>query len=101
MLIAPVLLIVTSPVPLCVMPVMVSGAAVFVNCTTPTPVFVALKLAAVLALFKIVPKAELVVTKAAPTILFVVLEVTSETVPAVPVKLTEPVVLRLPLFKVT
>ena len=92
---APVLLTVTFPAALCVIPVRVN-AAVFVNAILPLLVFVALKLETVLAAFKVVPPTELVVKRAplnSPAAL-------SDTVPAVPVNEILPVVVILPAFKV-
>jgi hypothetical protein len=63
MLIAPVLLIETLPVPLSLIPVTVKGAAVFVR-EIPPLASVALKLVTVLPLFKVVPVAEFVVRNA-------------------------------------
>src|SRR3984957_4255556 len=96
-LIAPVLLTETAPVPACEMPVIVNGAAVFVNEITPVPLLAALKLATVLAFPNVVPVAELVVSNAplikpAPASLIA---------PSVPVKETLPAVLTLPAFNVT
>jgi hypothetical protein len=95
-LIAPVLLTDTAPVPFCMMLVIVSGAAVSFNEMTPAPLFVALKLVTVFALPNVVPNAELVVSKPpikkpAPA---------SFTVPAVPVREIAPVVLRPPAFNI-
>ena len=97
----PVLMTVTSPLPLWVRPVMVSGAAVSVNCTVPTPVFVALKLDTVFAALKLKPVTETVVNKAplliTPAPLSLKLPVLlSETLP--PLALIEPVTFRLPVL---
>jgi hypothetical protein len=62
-LIAPVLLIEILPVPVSLIPVTVKGAAVFVR-EIPPPASVALKLVTVLALPKLVPVAEEVVSRA-------------------------------------
>ncbi len=97
MLILPVLLTDTAPVPVCVMPVIANGAAVFTKEIKPVPLFVALKLVTVFALPKVVPVAELVVSrppfnKPAPASLMA---------PAVPVSEMPPVVLIPPAFNVT
>jgi hypothetical protein len=62
-LIAPVLLTLILPVPVCEMPVIVNGAAVLISEMLPIPVFVALKLVTTFALFNVVPVAEVVVSK--------------------------------------
>jgi hypothetical protein len=84
---APVLLIVTLPVPDCVMTPVVN-AEPFVNAIAPAPLLVAAKPVTVLALVNVVPNAELVVSKplcSKPA-------VPSEIAPAVPVKLIAPLV---------
>ncbi len=96
-LILPVLLTDTAPVPVCEMPVIANGAAVFTKEITPAPLFEPLKLVTVFALPKVVPVAELVVSKPpfnkpAPASLMV---------PAVPVSEMPPLVLTLPAFSVT
>lgn len=60
---APTLLTVMRPPPPCVIPVMIKGEDVLNRLMTPPIVLVALKEPTVLALFKRVPKAELVVSK--------------------------------------
>ena len=97
MLMAPVLLIETSPAPVCKTPVTVNGAAVFTREMTPAPLLLALKLVTVLALVNVVPVAETVVSSAplikpAPA---------SSIAPSVAVRETLPLVLRLPAFNVT
>ena len=93
----PVLLTDTAPVPVCEIPVIVNGAAVFTKEITPAPLFEPLKLVTVFALPKVVPVAELVVSrppfnKPAPASLMA---------PAVPVSEIPPVVFILPAFNVT
>ena len=93
---APVFVTATSPVPVSLIPVTVKGAAVFVN-EIPPVAFVALKLVTVLALDKVVPVAETVVSNAplikpAPA---------SSIAPSVAVRETLPLVLMLPAFSVT
>jgi hypothetical protein len=95
MLIAPVLLIETLPVPASLIPVTVKGAAVFVS-EIPPFASVALKLVTVLAFPKVVPVAEFVVSHA-PLIVFVPISVIA---PAEAVRETLPLVLRLPPFRV-
>jgi hypothetical protein len=95
MLIAPVLLIKTLPVPASLIPVTVKGAAVFVS-EIPPFASVAVKLVTVLALPKVVPVAEFVVSHA-PLIVFAPSSVIA---PAEAVKETLPLVLRLPPFRV-
>ena len=94
MLIAPVLLIETLPVPVSLIPCTVKGAA-FVR-EIPPPASVALKLVTVFALPKVVPNAETVVS-AAPLIKLVLISLIA---PAVAVRATSPLVLRLPPFRV-
>jgi hypothetical protein len=96
MLIAPVLLIETLPVPASLIPVTVKGAAVFVS-EIPPLASVALKFVTVLALPKVVPIAEFVVSNA-PLILFVLISLIA---PAEAVRETLPLVLILPPFNVT
>src|SRR5439155_1318870 len=59
---APVLVTATLPPPVSLIPVIVSGLAVFVRLTSPLVVFVALKRATVLAPFSVCPVTELVVS---------------------------------------
>jgi len=94
--IAPVLPITTLPPPVSLIPVIVNGAAVFVNAMLPLVIFVPLKFVTVFALFNVVPPTELVVNnppliKPAPA---------SDTVP-VPVNETLPLVEMFPAFNVT
>ena len=96
MLTAPVLFTEISPVPLCEIPVIVSGAA-FVREMTPAPLFAALKLVTVFALPNVVPVAELVVSKAP----LIRPASASSIAPAVAVRETLPLVLILPAFSVT
>ncbi len=96
-LILPVLLTDTAPVPVCEMPVIANGAAVFTKEIKPVPLFEPLKLVTVFAFPKVVPVAELVVSKPpfnkpAPASLIV---------PAVPVNEIPPLVLTFPAFRVT
>jgi hypothetical protein len=63
-LILPVLLIVVLPVPVCDIPVIVSGAAVFVKPIAPPLVLVALKLVTVFASFSVAPPTDVVVSNA-------------------------------------
>ncbi len=95
--ILPVLLTETAPVPDWVTPVMVNGAAVFTKEITPAPLFEPLKLVTVFALPKVVPVAELVVSRPP----FNNPAAASLTAPTVPVSEIPPVVLRLPAFNVT
>jgi hypothetical protein len=95
MLIAPVLLIETLPVPVSLIPVTVRGAAVFVR-EIPPPASVALKCVTVLALPKLVPAPEFVVSNA-PLIVFVLISLSA---PAAAVRETLPLVLILPPFRV-
>jgi hypothetical protein len=92
---APVLLIVTAPVPLCVITPVVK-AEPFVKEITPVPLFVAAKPVTVFALFNVVPVAELVVSKPP----FNKPPVASLIVPAVPVRLIAPLVLIVAPVKV-
>jgi hypothetical protein len=85
---APVLLIVTAPVPLCVITPVVN-AEPLVKEIIPVPLLVAAKPVTVFALVNVVPVAELVVSKPP----FRSPPVPSETAPAVPVKLIAPLVL--------
>jgi hypothetical protein len=84
---APVLLIVTAPVPLCVITPVVN-AEPLVNEIMPVPLLVAAKPVTVFALVNVVPVAELVVSKPP----FRSPPVPSETAPAVPVRLIAPLV---------
>src|SRR5476649_149832 len=93
---APLLVTVISPVPDSLMPVTVNVPAVFINVMPPVAL-VALKLATVLALPKLVPVAEIVVSSA---LLLIKPAPASLIAPAVLVKDTLPSVLMLPAFKV-
>ena len=63
-LIAPVLLTETAPVPVCEIPVIVNGAPVLINEMTPVPLLVPLKLVTVFAFPNVVPVTETVVSNA-------------------------------------
>jgi hypothetical protein len=94
----PVLLTVTvPPVLVCVMPVTFNVLTELVKEITPVPLFVALKLLTPFTLPNVVLVPETVVNKAP----LIVPAPPSFTVAAVPVKLTLPVVLILPAFKIT
>jgi hypothetical protein len=95
MLMAPVLLIETLPAPASLIPVTVNGSAVFVR-EIPPFASVALKFVTVLALPKLVPAPEFVVSNA-PLIVFVLISLSA---PAVAVRETLPLVLILPPFRV-
>ncbi len=84
MLMAPVLLTLTLPVPDCEIPVMVNGAAVLTNETAPPPVLVALNVETVFAFANAVPPTEEVVNVAP----LMVPAPASLTTPFVPVKFT-------------
>jgi hypothetical protein len=96
MLIAPVLLIATLPVPVSLIPLTTNEAAVFTR-EIPPLASVALKLVTVLALPKLVPNAETVV-RAAPLIKLLLISLIA---PLVAVRETLPLVLRLPPFRLT
>jgi hypothetical protein len=92
---APLFVTLISPVPVSLIPVTNKGAAVFVR-EIPPPASVALKLVTVLALPKLVPAPEFVVSNA-PLIVFVLISLSA---PAVAVRETLPLVLILPPFRV-
>jgi hypothetical protein len=92
---APLFVTFTSPVPVSLIPVTVRVDAVFLR-ETPLPASVALKLVTVLALPKLVPAAETVVSNA-PLIKFVLISLIA---PAVAVREILPLVLTLPPFRV-